>query len=302
MTSVGILLKTERERQGRGTAEIAEELCITQRYLRAIEQDDIQSLPGSFFYKSFVKQYAALLGVDEMLLRPGIDALTSNDERLPLPGADSRYGPHSVPPANGSHFSTTDHPPIRDLDPIVRDGNRRYLPQGRIGLSLAALAAVVVVCSGFYAWWNRAPQAVASAHSVPTSAAPQADARPVFQAPAVAPPAPPAAIARTSAGTADSNAADSTPADPNHVVLNLSATEKTWLSIVSDGKVIFSGVLEPSQTKTLRGIDVAKVRIGNAGGLEIQWNGKTIGPIGPRGQVRVVVFTPENFQILSPTL
>ena len=43
----------------------------------------------------------------------------------------------------------------------------------------------------------------------------------------------------------------------------------------------------------------------NAGGLEIQWNGKTIGPVGPRGQVRVVVFTPENFQILpaaAPTL
>ena len=68
-------------------AEIAEELCITQRYLRAIEQDDLKSLPGSFFYKSFVKQYAALLGVDEKLLRAGIEALTATVEPLPLPGA-----------------------------------------------------------------------------------------------------------------------------------------------------------------------------------------------------------------------
>ena len=94
------------------------------------------------------------------------------------------------------------------------------------------------------------------------------------------------------------------PDGENHVVLNLSATEKTWISITSDGKEIFSGVLQPSQTKTLTGSDVAKLRIGNAGGLEIQWNGKTIGPVGPRGQVRVVVFTPENFQVLpvAPTL
>src|SRR5271163_3686293 len=90
MTSVGKLLKTERERQGRNIAEIAEELCITQRYLRSIEQDDLKSLPGSFFYKSFVKQYAAVLGVDDALLRAGIEAITAPLEPLPLPGAAPR--------------------------------------------------------------------------------------------------------------------------------------------------------------------------------------------------------------------
>src|SRR5579883_3499609 len=75
MNSVGAVLKTERERQGRDLAEIAGELCITQRYLRAIEQDDLKSLPGTFFYKSFVRQYAASLGVDESLLQPEIGEL-----------------------------------------------------------------------------------------------------------------------------------------------------------------------------------------------------------------------------------
>lgn len=291
MTSVGILLKTERERQGRDTAEIAEELCITQRYLRAIEQDDLKSLPGSFFYKSFVKQYAALLGVDEMLVRPGVDRLTAQLEPLPLPGADPRYDQHATAHSNGNHFSTSENPPVRDLDPIVREGNRRYVPDRRIGVSLAGLVGVLLLCSGFYAWWNRAPQTVASAHS---------------SAPQLAPPA--VTQARISRRTDQPTGAPGTavkapePADPNHVVLNLSATEKTWLSIVSDGKEIFSGVLEPSQTKTLSGLDAAKVRIGNAGGLEIQWNGKAIGPVGPRGQVRVVVFTPDNFRILTPEL
>ncbi len=87
----------------------------------------------------------------------------------------------------------------------------------------------------------------------------------------------------------------------NHVVLNLSATEQTWLSITtSNGKRIFSGILQPSQTKTLTAPEEAKMKVGNAGGLEVLWNGKPIGPIGPRGEVRVVLFTPENFQILQP--
>jgi cytoskeletal protein RodZ len=291
MTSVGIILKTERERQERDPAEIAEELCITQRYLRAIEQDDLGSLPGTFFYKSFVKQYAAILGVDEMLLKPGVESLTAEAEPLPLPGGDPRYLlgqiPNHAPIGNGNHFaSEPDSPPVRRLDPIVSDGNRRYLKDGRLGKSMAGLVAVLLVCSGFYAWWNRAPQAprsVAVMQSTPPVVATVSESK-------SAQPVTPSLNVTSTTG----------PDGENHVVLNLSATEKTWIQITSGGKEIFSGVLQPSQTKTLTGTDVAKLRIGNAGGLEIQWNGKTIGPVGPRGQVRVVVFTPENFQVLPP--
>ena len=38
--------------------------------------------------------------------------------------------------------------------------------------------------------------------------------------------------------------------------------------------------------------------VGNAGGIEVRLNGKPIGPIGKSGQVRVVVFTPDNFEVL----
>jgi cytoskeletal protein RodZ len=295
MTSVGIILKAERERQQRDPAEIAEELCITQRYLRAIEQDDLGSLPGTFFYKSFVKQYAAILGVDEMLLRPGVESLTAEVQPLPPPGGDSRNIPGVSDQASTgrNHFATEpDSSPLRRLDPIVSDGNRRYLRDGRLGKSLAGLAGVLLVCSGFYAWWNRAPQA--SRRSVAVSQSPPPLIATVSESKS-APPVTPSLNVTSTTG----------PDGENHVVLNLSATEKTWIQITSGGKEIFSGVLQPSQTKTLTGTDVAKVRIGNAGGLEIQWNGKSIGPVGPRGQVRVVVFTPENFQVLpaaTPTL
>jgi cytoskeletal protein RodZ len=45
MTSVGEILRQQREAQGRTVPEIAEELCITPRYLRAIEDNDLKSLP-----------------------------------------------------------------------------------------------------------------------------------------------------------------------------------------------------------------------------------------------------------------
>jgi cytoskeleton protein RodZ len=139
MTSVGEILRTERETQGRGIAEIAEELCITRGYLRAIEEDDIKSLPGCFFYKSFVKQYATILGVDERQLRPGVEMLTATLDPEPLPGADPRY------PANAQEPSSV----IRTVDRLVADANRRYLGDRRIGLPLTGLVAMLLGCTGF---------------------------------------------------------------------------------------------------------------------------------------------------------
>ena len=236
-------------------SEIAEDLCITQRYLRAIEEDDLKSLPGTFFYKSFVKQYASLLGIDEL-------PLIIEEEPLPLPGANPKYHP------------------LREVDPIVADTNRRYFSDRRVALPVTAFFVVLLGCSGFYTWWNKASRNTQVAK----------------QQGSTVPAIPVAAVSKTP--TVDVTA----EAGPDGVVLNISATERTWFSITSEGKKIFSGVLEPSQTKTLRASDVAKMKVGNAGGLDVRWNGKPIGKIGPSGQVREVLFTTEKVQILPPAL
>lgn len=289
MTSVGEILRTARESQGRAIAEVAEELCITQRYVSSIERDEIANLPGFFFYKSFARQYAAFLGVDEKLLEPGLSAIAGPREPSLPPEANA---PESRQPA-----------PVRALDPLVVDTNRRYFSDRRLGWPVAGLIAVVVLCSGIYELWSRIPQrgvvpaaAPAQARSVAAPlAAPAAAAQTVVQPEALAVPVEAAAVSQTP-GVDVSATTDGL----GRVVLSLSATEKTWLSITSNGKKIFSGILEPSQSKTLTGAENATMTVGNAGGIEVLWNGKPIGPIGPRGQVRTIRFTPENFQILSP--
>src|ERR1700743_2282331 len=152
MNSVGAILKNERERQGRETKAIAEELCITQRYLAAIEKDDLKSLPGSFFYKSFVKQYASVLGIDEKVLQPGVDALVAIAE--PVAEPEILHNPSATAEAVENGRS-----PMRDIDPIVRDSNRRYIPTGKTWMSAAGLGAALLMCSGFYAWWIKPPSA-----------------------------------------------------------------------------------------------------------------------------------------------
>jgi hypothetical protein len=143
---------------------------------------------------------------------------------------------------------------------------------------MTALVGVLLACSGVYAWWSRPPK-------ITTASSQQA-------APAKLISSAPTSVPRVEVTTADD--------DPSHVILNLSATEKTWISIESEGKQIFAGMLMPSQTKTVTGRDAAQMKVGNAGGIEVRLNGKAIGPLGGRGQVRTILFTPENFQIIEP--
>jgi cytoskeletal protein RodZ len=254
--------------------EIAEELCLTQRYLRALEQNDLNGLPGVFFYKSFVKQYAALLGVPEGLIQPGLDALVPQEPASPVES--------QAPWSSGQARSTA--PPVRELDPLVQATNQYYFADRRIGVSVGTLAAVVVVCSFIYAWWNK-PSKPANRTSTAVAQVQAKSAEPALN------------VSTPSVNLSDVANLD----DLSHVVLNLSATERTWIMITSDGKQIFAGMLEPSQTKTVSGVEAAWMKVGNAGGLEVRLNGKAIGPLGARGQVREVIFKPgNNFQILEP--
>jgi cytoskeletal protein RodZ len=260
MTSVGSILRKERESQQRAIAEIAAELCLTQRYLHAIEEDDIAGVPGLFFYKNFAKQYAAILGVDERLILPALDAIQA---------------PEDAPPS----------PEIRVPNRLVQAANRRHIPDISMGWSIVGLVVVLLGCSGVYAWWKRVPQG-------PASTVVMQRTTPVAMVSASAP-------SRQPDAQPDEQSAEPS-GEASGVVLKLSATERTWLSISSDGKEIFAGILQPSESKTLTGLDQATMKVGNAGGIEVRWNGKIISPLGTRGQVLTIRITPEDFEIVPP--
>ena len=42
------------------------------------------------------------------------------------------------------------------------------------------------------------------------------------------------------------------------------------------------------------------MQVGNAGGVEITANGKPVGDIGPKGEVRTIDFTQSGFHIIQP--
>jgi cytoskeletal protein RodZ len=260
MFAVNEVLQRARLDQGIDLATVAARTRIKTKYLQAIEANDPKSLPGGFFYKSFAHQYATFLGVDTHAIDAEIDRVLGADVPPPIPGA-TKESAVELPPRSRS--------------------TSKYV-------QYAAFVLILIACSGVDDWWheNRAVATERSQRRAPVAASLSAVAgRPSAVVPVVAAP---------------SRQGDAVAPAASKVELALTATEETWLSVSSDGTPVFSGLLEANQTKTIAGKEFAKLRVGNAAGLEVRLNGKPLGPLGAHGQVRDLIFTSDKFQFVSP--
>jgi cytoskeletal protein RodZ len=61
----GLELSRSRKKAGVSLEEIAEATKISLRFLRAIEEEEFDKLPGGIFSTSYLRQYAAAIGFDE---------------------------------------------------------------------------------------------------------------------------------------------------------------------------------------------------------------------------------------------
>jgi hypothetical protein len=142
-------------------------------------------------------------------------------------------------------------------------------------------------CAGVYAWWSRGRHTVAAPEPV------AAAARHLRPAAVQPPPSPPVIAPAGSAVAAEPEL------NPNAAVrVELTAAEPAWVSVKSDGRYLFSGVLEANQSRVVDANTTVLLVIGNAGGVSIQLNGKPIGSVGPKGQVRNVQLTSGGFEIV----
>lgn len=293
MNSIGERLRQERLRRGFDLQQIAEATKINVALLEAIEANDLEKLPGIFFTRSFVRQYARALDLDDYDFEQELNRLAGCEE---------------VP----THEN--DFVPREDIEvaPVA-------MPQSvSIRNSLSALAAfllILALCSALFVLWQKArdrnaaaqggasaldqPQAPPASEPLPPKAesTPPPSSAPPAQQPAVesAAPAtpPPSRPAMSEAEKAAAAAAASAP-----VRVELRATQTVWLRVSADGSFLFSQILEPGQSRAVGANSLVQLKAGNAAGLEVMWNGKPVGALGEEGQVRNLEFRPDGFKIL----
>lgn len=70
---IGERLREAREARDLSLDDLQEMTKIQKRYLVAIEQDDFHALPGKFYARAFIKEYALTVGLDPVEVLEGFD-------------------------------------------------------------------------------------------------------------------------------------------------------------------------------------------------------------------------------------
>ena len=165
----------------------------------------------------------------------------------------------------------------------------------------AAFLVMGVIFLGTWVWQNfssdPAPGRAATPVVKANDSAPRASA-PESAAPGSGTPAP---VTPTAAGALAARPGGATVGSPGGGgSLRIVASEPVWVSLRSaEGPPIMARLFVPGEERMLELPKRAILRAGNAGGIRVDLNGQSIGPIGGHGQVRDIVFQDGSFKIAA---
>ena len=284
MASLGHQLRQERERLGIPLADIARETRISVRYLEAIESEDARTLPQDFFYRSFVRQYAEYLGMSAEEVTVSL--------RRDLPPLELPILP-AVAPRITAPVATI-IPAALEVPLLSPVSNSAAFEDTRTSKRWLAVAALLLVGSISYL-------------ATRTTAGDSPVTAPVRTAKSEAPVVVPASTVPVLPADGTSTSTDvgtavvqATNLGSGRLQIVISAREQTWIKLMADGKNIYMGLIEPGQSQAIQNASNAELLTGNAGGIEVKQNGKSLPGLGSSGEVRTVVFDTENYQVRQP--
>lgn len=225
METPGKFLKKTREEKGKSLEDLSKLLKIRCDYLKAIEDEDYQSLPGEVFIKGYIRIYAKEMGVDSDYAL-GLYKKQIAAAQLPEP-------------------------------PSFTQGKKSLFTYKLIGIILSVTLVILSIIF-FITHKSQRP-----------------DVR----------------LVKAINGTVPA-----LTEEPKVFSLEIIATEETWVSVDIDKDKHEQRLLKTGEAARWNAVEGFSVKIGNAGGARLVFNGKTIGSLGPSGKVVRLVLPDDNLQ------
>ena len=268
---IGDTLRAERERQNLSIKDIEKGTSIRALYIEAIEKGEYKTLPGDVYTKGFIRNYANFLKLDA-------DAAVKqyNEENHPdvvaaqeaaaqaEAAAKAEQEKQSVPrmtvkktaPAREERRATRS-----DFEARVESSHHRQT------LVMGLVAVVVIAAGAFFLFGTEDDSAATKAPQTKvTTQAKSSSSSAAKPQPAVAAP-----VEQKKAYT--------------DVQVSAKFSARCWVSVKADGKEIFEGTIEQGESKEWKANKELKLTAGNAGAVDLTFNGENKGKLGGEGEV-----------------
>ncbi|MCF8144621.1 MAG: DUF4115 domain-containing protein [Deltaproteobacteria bacterium] len=302
---LGPLLKAKRKEAGLTHAQISERLKISARFLEALENEDWDRLPSPAFIKGFIRSYARVLGLSEEGLIALYQETAPPSQPMPRPlqamprkkrgilylilvfvvlaGGFVAYEWLERP--GPGELTTQQEPPLPAEE---RSDAERIDPGGRLQLEKEeAPPDEMPGPSAPLETDTESPQ------EVPAPAPGPEDTRSIDHPDTLAD-APqeteePAAPSETaSLPPAETPVPDTAPVPENDMpplILKADVKERTWVRVTIDQEKPKEYILDPESNPQWRAHEGFELLIGNAGGIDLEFNGRKMENLGKQGQV-----------------
>ncbi|MGD1009630.1 MAG: RodZ domain-containing protein [Candidatus Aminicenantales bacterium] len=266
MATLGQELKKERESRNISLDEMASATKIVGRYLAALEEDRLDTMPGGFFIKGIIRTYAKYLGLDENeVLHKYVEAGVLDEP------ARSR---------------TSEERPV----PAFL-GKNKIIVWAVVGTGVFLLLIALL-----FLWRSRLPHKAAPPSKVstaltqtrkPSPPPAQKNVAPPVQKPAAGPATEVASKppAQPVSPPASQPASRSVQAEWKGLTMDISFQEETWIQIYADGAFKVGGLFPAGQKVRAGAEKELLISLGNAGGMTFALNGSPGKTLGRSGEV-----------------
>jgi cytoskeletal protein RodZ len=263
-------LREQREKSGLTLPDMATKTRIDLKFLEAIDQGNFSFLP-ELYVKAFIKQYAKAVGLDETEIIKKYEAAKEGIEYNPA---------METPETKKEEPVKTDVPkpvvkPVSALKSYVEEHSEKKAEdnkkQNKLSMILGAAASVIVlVFLVLYVFvLNKSDKIIVEETPIDEVIEQQNKQRYIEDE----------SVDQIEESTANYFSADS-------LYLTISATETSWVFVLSDNKKIQEYTLSPNSKITFAALNNFKATIGNSGGISLYMNNKAIEFAGRSGSVK----------------
>ena len=257
---VGEILRKRREETGQDLRDISKILRIRYDYLKAIEDETFERLPEEVYVKGYIREYAELLHIEPET------AVNSYVQQISPPQIEAKEipGKETLPEKKKVKIGYILIPLFLIIAVtsilLLRSGEKPEITQPYSEKRELTSPSAVETKK------DNPPPAVETKEDLPLSRVPDTK--------------------RGSPLTTGEVKKENVLKTENfRHTLQIFAAEPAWLSVKTDGKREKELLMKPGETVKLQAKDSFSVRIGNAGGVKVIFDGKEIGKLGERHQV-----------------
>ena len=284
LAELGEQLRHAREARGLSLRELEEATRIRVKYLRALEQGDLDALPTEVQLRGFLRNYARQVGLDpESALLHLQQALQIRERRGWRKLFRRRQASVLLPVASRAELVTA--PATSAANAPVAIGP--WLRVRRIITPDTFVSAVLFVGLIAFFFWGGARLARSIRSPRPVVATP------VVLGPAITP-----------------TFLSHVPATPTHppplvnfsdVQLTLLAEQRSFVRVTVDGALEFQGMLQRGERRDYFADEQIELTTGNGAGVRVLFNQRDEGIMGEFGEVVTWTFSPNSMSTPAPT-